>query len=68
MAKIATNLTELIGNTPLLAAGNYGKTKGLAARLLVKLLKVLPSCPSVQESGHSGHSPADDGPGTLAGY
>ncbi len=37
MAKIATNLTELIGNTPLLAVGNYGKTKGLAARLLVKL-------------------------------
>jgi cysteine synthase A len=37
MAKIANNLTDLIGNTPLLEVGNYSKTKGLGARLLVKL-------------------------------
>jgi cysteine synthase A len=37
MAKIATNLTNLIGNTPLLELGNYNKAKGLNARLVAKL-------------------------------
>ena len=37
MAKIAQNLTELIGNTPLLALNNYGAKEGLKATLLAKL-------------------------------
>jgi len=37
MAKIAKNLTELIGNTPLLEISNYTKANNLNARILVKL-------------------------------
>ncbi|MDR0222521.1 MAG: cysteine synthase A [Oscillospiraceae bacterium] len=37
MSKIAKNLTELIGNTPLLELGGYGKENGLSARLVAKL-------------------------------
>jgi cysteine synthase A len=37
MAKIAKNLTDLIGNTPLLEVGNYSKAQGLNAKLVVKL-------------------------------
>lgn len=37
MAKIAKNLTELIGNTPLLEISNYSAAAGLKARLLTKL-------------------------------
>ena len=37
MAKIAGNLTDLIGSTPLLELGNYARSKGLAARLVAKL-------------------------------
>lgn len=37
MSKIATNLTELIGNTPLLELGNYSKQHGLKGRVLAKL-------------------------------
>ncbi|MDR0197144.1 MAG: cysteine synthase A [Oscillospiraceae bacterium] len=37
MSKIAKNLTELIGNTPLLELGNYGKKSALSARLIAKL-------------------------------
>lgn len=37
MAKIAKNLTDLIGNTPLLELGNYNKVKGLNARVIAKL-------------------------------
>ncbi|MDR3592033.1 MAG: cysteine synthase A [Negativicutes bacterium] len=37
MAKIAQNLTDLIGNTPLLELNNYNAAKGLKARLLAKL-------------------------------
>lgn len=37
MTKIAKNLTELIGNTPLLELVNYDKTKNLAATILAKL-------------------------------
>ncbi len=35
--RIARNLTELIGNTPLLELGNYAKLKGLKAKLVAKL-------------------------------
>ena len=37
MAKIAKNLTELIGNTPLLQLSNYASNKGLEATVIVKL-------------------------------
>lgn len=35
--KIAGNLTELIGNTPLLELSNYNRSNGLNARLIAKL-------------------------------
>lgn len=37
MAKIAKNLTDLIGNTPLLELTNYSKSSGLDAKLIAKL-------------------------------
>lgn len=37
MAKIAKNLTDLIGNTPLLELSNYNKSNALDARLIAKL-------------------------------
>ncbi len=37
MAKIAGNLTDLIGNTPLLELANYAREHALDARLLAKL-------------------------------
>lgn len=37
MARIAKKLTDLIGNTPLLELGSYGKHEGLQARLVAKL-------------------------------
>ena len=37
MAQIYRNLTELIGNTPLVEVGNIEKSEGLQARLLVKI-------------------------------
>jgi len=37
MAKIAKNLTELIGNIPLLQLSNYASNKGLEANVIVKL-------------------------------
>jgi len=37
MAKIAKNLTELIGNTPLLELSNYNRSKNLEATIVAKL-------------------------------
>lgn len=37
MAKISKSITELIGNTPLLEVGQYAKSEGLEATLIVKL-------------------------------
>jgi len=37
MAKIAKNLNELIGNTPLVQLSNYSTNKGLEANIIVKL-------------------------------
>jgi cysteine synthase A len=37
MSKIAKNLTDLIGNTPLLEMGNFRKQMNLEAKLLAKL-------------------------------
>ena len=37
MKKIAKQLTDLVGNTPLMELSNYNKSKGRKARLIVKL-------------------------------
>ncbi|CAM3917539.1 cysteine synthase A [Cohnella lubricantis] len=37
MTRIATNLTELIGNTPLLELANFNRRHGLEARIVAKL-------------------------------
>lgn len=37
MAKIAMQLTELIGNTPLLELSNYEKENGLKSKIIAKL-------------------------------
>src|SRR5690554_5609182 len=37
MAGIAKNLTDLIGNTPMLELTNYSRSEGLEARLIAKL-------------------------------
>lgn len=37
MSKIAKNLTDLIGNTPLLELSNYEKAKNLEAKVIAKL-------------------------------
>ena len=37
MAKIAKQLTELIGHTPLLERTNYEKALGLEAKIIAKL-------------------------------
>ncbi|MCC8186164.1 MAG: cysteine synthase A [Bacteroides sp.] len=37
MGKIASKLTDLIGNTPLLEVSNYNASKGVQARLITKL-------------------------------
>ncbi len=43
MARIASNLTELIGNTPLLAMDKYAKSQGVSARIVGKLEYFNPS-------------------------
>jgi cysteine synthase A len=37
MSRIATKLTDLVGNTPLLQLGNFSESRKLEARLLAKL-------------------------------
>lgn len=37
MTGIAKNLTELIGNTPMLELTNYSKNEGLEAKIIAKL-------------------------------
>ena len=43
MKKIAKQLTDLVGNTPLMELSNYNKSKGLKARLIVKLESINPA-------------------------
>ena len=43
MGKIAKRLTDLVGNTPLLELSNYNASKGLKARVVVKLEYFNPS-------------------------
>ncbi len=37
MSRIVNNLTELIGNTPLLKLNNYSKANNIKANLIAKL-------------------------------
>ena len=37
MAKIVTQLTELIGNTPLLELGKFSQTKGIETPVIAKV-------------------------------
>ncbi len=48
MSRIANNLTDLIGNTPLLRLSNYSKLKNLEAEIIVKIEAFNP-CGSVKD-------------------
>lgn len=48
MSRIANNLTDLIGNTPLLRLSNYSKIKNLEAEIIVKIEAFNP-CGSVKD-------------------
>ena len=50
---IASNVVELIGNTPLLDAQRYAKAKGLGARLLAKLEYFNPAGSAKDRIGYS---------------
>lgn len=60
MAKIAGNLTDLIGNTPLLELGNYNKAKGLNAKLIAKLEYFNPLSSVKDRIGYSMIKDAED--------
>lgn len=49
MSRIANNLTDLIGNTPLMRLSNYSKIKNLEAEIIVKIEAFNP-CGSVKDS------------------
>jgi len=53
MTKIAKNLTELIGNTPLLELSNYNKANGLNATLIGKLESFNPASSVKDRIGYS---------------
>ena len=65
MAKIAKNLTELIGNTPLLEVSNYSTETGLKAKLLTKLEYFNPLSSVKDRIGYAMIKDAEDrgGPG-----
>jgi len=48
MSRIANNLTDLIGNTPLMRLSNYSKIKNLEAEIIVKIEAFNP-CGSVKD-------------------
>ncbi|KPU46169.1 O-acetylserine sulfhydrylase [Oxobacter pfennigii] len=60
MAKIAKNLTELIGNTPLLELGNYGSSVGAEATILAKLEYFNPGGSVKDRIGYSMIKDAED--------
>ena len=53
MSKIAADITELIGNTPLLRVSNYSKAEGIDADLLVKLEYFNPAGSVKDRTGYS---------------
>ena len=60
MAKIAKNLTDLIGNTPLLELTNYNQFHQLEARLIAKLEYFNPAGSVKDRIGYSMIKDAED--------
>ncbi|HWP96092.1 MAG TPA: cysteine synthase A [Syntrophomonadaceae bacterium] len=60
MAKIAKNLTDLIGNTPLLELSNYNQFNHLNARVIVKLEYFNPAGSVKDRIGYSMIKDAED--------
>ncbi len=60
MSKIAKNLTDLIGNTPLLELSNYNKLNGLEATLIAKLESFNPASSVKDRIGYAMIKDAED--------
>lgn len=60
MAKIAANLTDLIGNTPLLELSNYSRKHDLGARLIAKLESFNPASSVKDRIGYAMIKDAED--------
>lgn len=60
MAKVAKNLTDLIGNTPLLELGNFNESKGLPAKVIAKLEYFNPLSSVKDRIGYSMIKDAED--------
>ena len=60
MSKIAKNLTDLIGNTPLLELVNYSKANNLEARLITKLEYFNPASSVKDRIGYAMIKDAED--------
>ncbi|QJW47815.1 cysteine synthase A [bacterium BFN5] len=60
MAKIAKNLTDLIGNTPLLELANFNASKGLTASVIAKLEYFNPLSSVKDRIGYSMIKDAED--------
>ncbi len=60
MSKIAGNLTELIGNTPLLELKNYNKINKLDAKLIAKLEYFNPASSVKDRIGYAMIKDAED--------
>ncbi|MCX7745355.1 MAG: cysteine synthase A [Clostridia bacterium] len=60
MSKIAKNLTDLIGNTPLLELSNYNKTNNLDTKLIAKLEYFNPASSVKDRIGYAMIKDAED--------
>lgn len=60
MSKIAKNLTDLIGNTPLLELSNYNKANNLEAKVLAKLEYFNPASSVKDRIGYAMIKDAED--------
>ena len=60
MSKIAKNLTDLIGNTPLLEIGNYNTSQGLEAKIIAKLESFNPASSVKDRIGYAMIKDAED--------
>ncbi|MDF2614285.1 MAG: cysteine synthase [Clostridia bacterium] len=60
MSKIAKNLTDLIGNTPLLELGNYNAAKQVGAKIIAKLESFNPASSVKDRIGYAMIKDAED--------
>ncbi|MEI6131822.1 MAG: cysteine synthase A [Bacillota bacterium] len=60
MARIAKNLTDLIGKTPLLELSNYNKKKGIGATIIAKLESFNPASSVKDRIGYAMIKDAED--------